>query len=117
MKAHLIVFSGQGELWYKLVDEENKKWIDKLLTAEQISNQKKGIYSWNEIDICPENTKKYNEQPDQYELSISTGATSNDRQLYAAPLGGDIFYSMKDLQKYIKDNKIEVVSEDTACIY
>jgi hypothetical protein len=127
---YLLSMTGTEDQDYRLVDEETWEWIN-----SNLPDFPEGVYGMNDPsvpDIVKQNlfTACYGERgarfPDdpktwqEVTVHVSTGSGDNDRMLasYGFLNGENLqFFSVTDLNKFVKENDIEIVDEMEGAIY
>lgn len=125
---YLLSMSGMGDVDLRLVDKETWDWIHL-----PHPNFPDGKYSMDDPvvpDVVKQNLFKacfskdrFDDEPARWEdvtINVTTGSCENDRMLQAYGYVGDTqcqFFSIKELNKFVKENGIEIVDEIEGCIY
>lgn len=104
-QLYLLVMSGQGDTYVKLVDKETWEWIgDPFKPCPDAVL--KGYQERNETDDKP---------------NITTGSAVNDAALQVAPAMVDgeetMFYGVKECMDFCKEHDIDIVDEWEGYIY
>ena len=113
-KLYLISLSGQGDHQLTLVDEETWNWIGSAWPF------KRGSTGGADPSI-PANVKARLD-PIDGDVYITSGSWENDRAIRAptALFNGQptpMFFSVKEMNRFVRDNDIEIVEEYDGCIY
>ncbi len=104
-KAYLLKLEGGGDIVIKLISKEIFHWINSDYQSKQSSYDE----VLSEV-IAHEMNKKH--------VKITRGSFENDRAIYASMhANGMIFDSIKELNRYLKKNEIELEDEYHGCIY
>lgn len=124
---------GQGDIDLRLVDKETWEWIHSdlpdfpkdeydMVDPSTPDNVKKGIFrACYQADVergggFPDDPKKW----EDVTVHVSTGSGDNDRMLASFCFLGDIslqFFSVSELNKFVKEHNVEIVEETEGCIY
>ena len=117
MKVYLIVLTGQGDTFIKVVDEETFEWI----VSDDLGQPKgeEDASSWEDQLVPASQIEKIKEEEGEYDpLRITIGSYDNDRALAAKPCGDyDTYYSIKEAMKAIKSHGDELEDEYQGYIY
>ncbi len=107
IKAYSVMLSGQGDTFIYLVDEEVWDWILDPLNKKVPQSV---------IDYQIEESGDPNWTP-----NITAGTTDNDAALQCAPIkinGEDaFFFGLKEFNKFVRENKIDIIEEYEGYIY
>lgn len=113
-KVYLVVLSGGGDTYIKIVDEETWNWITSDDMGQAPADEDES--SWEDQIVPPSQiakmkanhekyTKKWGVNDQFYPLQITSGSWENDRALAAMPADGyDNYDSFKEAMTAIKDN-------------